>query len=129
MPDTPEMEVSRRDTLRAAAATAVVGVAPVAASTDGVAGPMAPVVVGFEVNGTGRQLALDIRTTLLDALRDHLHLTGAKKGCDQGQCGACTVLVNGVRINACLTLAVMHEGDRITSIEGLGTPEKPHPMQ
>ena len=73
--------------------------------------------------------ALDTRTTLLDALREHLHLTGTKKGCDHGQCGACTVIVNGRRINSCLTLAVMHEGDEITTIEGLGTPDDLHPMQ
>ena len=77
----------------------------------------------------GRELELDTRTTLLDALREHLHLTGTKKGCDHGQCGACTVIVDGRRINSCLTLAVMHEGDSITTIEGLGTPENLHPMQ
>ena len=76
-----------------------------------------------------RDLDLDPRTTLLDALREHLHLTGTKKGCDHGQCGACTVIVDGRRINSCLTLAVMHEGDSITTIEGLGTPENLHPMQ
>jgi xanthine dehydrogenase YagT iron-sulfur-binding subunit len=81
------------------------------------------------VNGTRQTLELDTRTTLLDALREHLHLTGTKKGCDQGQCGACTVLVGGRRINACLSLAVMHEGDSITTIEGLGTPGQLHPMQ
>src|ERR1700734_2018235 len=85
--------------------------------------------VSFVVNGTRHALHLDTRTTLLDALREHLHLTGAKKGCDHGQCGACTVLVNGVRINSCLTLAVMHEGDQVTTIEGLGTPDNLHPMQ
>ncbi|MDO7843521.1 aldehyde dehydrogenase iron-sulfur subunit PaoA [Sphingomonas immobilis] len=85
--------------------------------------------VAFEVNGKRRELALDTRTTLLDALREHLDLTGTKKGCDHGQCGACTVIVDGRRINSCLTLAVMHEGDSITTIEGLGTPEKLHPMQ
>jgi xanthine dehydrogenase YagT iron-sulfur-binding subunit len=81
------------------------------------------------VNGEARALDVDPRTTLLDALREHLKLTGAKKGCDHGQCGACTVLVNGVRINACLSLAVMHDGDEVVSIEGLGTPDRLHPMQ
>ena len=85
--------------------------------------------VSFLVNGQARTLELDTRTTLLDALREHLHLTGTKKGCDHGQCGACTVIVDGRRINSCLTLAVMHEGDSITTIEGLGTPERMHPMQ
>ncbi len=81
------------------------------------------------VNGTEHTLDIDPRTTLLDALRDHLALTGSKKGCDHGQCGACTVLVNGRRINSCLALAVMHEGDEITTIEGLGEPGNLHPMQ
>jgi xanthine dehydrogenase YagT iron-sulfur-binding subunit len=85
--------------------------------------------VSFEVNGTARSLELDTRTTLLDALREHLHLTGTKKGCDHGQCGACTVIVDGRRINSCLTLAVMHDGDSITTIEELGTPGHLHPMQ
>ena len=85
--------------------------------------------VSYEVNGKAESLTLDNRTTLLDALREHLHLTGTKKGCDHGQCGACTVMVNGRRINACLTLAVMHEGDEITTIEGLGEPDNLHPMQ
>jgi xanthine dehydrogenase YagT iron-sulfur-binding subunit len=76
-----------------------------------------------------RRLDLDLRTSLLDALREHLHLTGSKKGCDHGQCGACTVLINGRRINSCLTLAVMHEGDDIVTIEGLGTLSALHPMQ
>ncbi len=76
-----------------------------------------------------RDLHLDTRTTLLDALREHLQLTGTKKGCDHGQCGACTVLVDGVRINSCLSLAVMHQGNKITTIEGLGTPDNLHPMQ
>jgi len=86
-------------------------------------------MVALNVNGHAEQLDLDPRTTLLDALREHLHLTGTKKGCDHGQCGACTVLINGRRINSCLTLAVMHEGDDIGTIEGLGSPEKLHPMQ
>ncbi len=85
--------------------------------------------VSFEVNGRQSELVLDTRTTLLDALREHLQLTGTKKGCDHGQCGACTVLVNGVRINSCLTLAAMHEDDKITTIEGLGTPIALHAMQ
>ena len=81
------------------------------------------------VNGQARALELDPRTTLLDALREHLGLAGTKKGCDHGQCGACTVLVNGIRINACLSLAAMHDGDEVITIEGLGTPAKLHPMQ
>ena len=85
--------------------------------------------VSFEVNGQVREFELDTRTTLLDALREHLHLTGTKKGCDQGQCGACTVIAGGRRINSCLTLAVMHQGESITTIEGLGTPDHLHPMQ
>ena len=87
------------------------------------------VQIALTVNGRVRQLDLDPRTSLLDALREHLHLTGSKKGCDHGQCGACTVLINGRRINACLTLAVMHDGDEIVTIEGLGAPGALHPMQ
>jgi xanthine dehydrogenase YagT iron-sulfur-binding subunit len=83
----------------------------------------------LDVNDHSHALDLDPRTTLLDALREHLHLTGTKKGCDHGQCGACTVLVAGRRVNSCLTLAVMHDGDRITTIEGLGDPQHLHPMQ
>jgi xanthine dehydrogenase YagT iron-sulfur-binding subunit len=85
--------------------------------------------IRLRVNGKDYALELDPRTTLLDALREHLHLTGSKKGCDEGQCGACTVIVEGRRINSCLTLAVMHDGDQITTIEGLGTPATLHPMQ
>ena len=87
------------------------------------------IAVGFTVNGEATTLLLDPRMTLAGALRERLGLTGTKIGCDQGQCGACTVLVNGRRINSCLTLAVMHDGDAITTIEGLGTPEALHPMQ
>ena len=83
----------------------------------------------LKINGTEHELDVDTRTSLLDACRDHLGLTGSKKGCDHGQCGACTMLVNGRRINSCLTLAVMHEGDEITTIEGLGGPGDLHPMQ
>lgn len=91
----------------------------------------APVLhkVSFEVNGRALALEIDTRTSLLDALREHLHLTGTKKGCDHGQCGACTVIVDGRRVNSCLTLAVMHEGGRVTTIEGLGGPENLHPLQ
>jgi xanthine dehydrogenase YagT iron-sulfur-binding subunit len=83
----------------------------------------------LRVNGRDLSIEVDPRTTLLDGLRETLTLTGTKKGCDHGQCGACTVHVNGRRINSCLTLAAMHEGDEITTIEGLGTPENLHPMQ
>ncbi|SDA24604.1 xanthine dehydrogenase YagT iron-sulfur-binding subunit [Methylobacterium sp. UNC378MF] len=91
----------------------------------------APVLVPvtFTVNGERRTLELDTRTSLLDAAREHLHLTGSKKGCDHGQCGACTMIVDGRRINACLTLAIMHQGAEITTIEGLGQPDNLHPMQ
>ena len=88
-------------------------------------------IVAFEitVNGEPRQVAVDVRTTLLDLLREHLSLPGTKKGCDHGQCGACTVLVGGKRINSCLSLAVMHEGDSVTTIEGVGLPGALHPLQ
>ena len=81
------------------------------------------------VNGVEHTLDLDPRTTLLDALREHLHLTGAKKGCDHGQCGACTVLLDGRRVNSCLILAISQQDARITTVEGLGTEEEPHPVQ
>ncbi len=85
--------------------------------------------VNLSINGKKYALDVDSRVTLLDALRERLQLTGSKKGCDHGQCGACTVLVNGRRINSCLTLAVMHEGDEITTIEGLADGDQLHPMQ
>ena len=85
--------------------------------------------VSMTVNGKAQEVDLDTRTTLLDTLREHLKLTGTKKGCDHGQCGACTVMVNGERINSCLSLAVQHDGDEVTTIEGLGTPDDLHPMQ
>ena len=85
--------------------------------------------ITLTVNSHARPLDLDPRTSLLDALREHLHLTGTKKGCDHGQCGACTVLINGRRINSCLTLAIMHEDDKIMTIEGLGSPGALHPLQ
>jgi xanthine dehydrogenase YagT iron-sulfur-binding subunit len=85
--------------------------------------------ITLRVNGQHRELRIDNRTTLLDALREHLALNGTKKGCDHGQCGACTVLVGCVRVNACLTLAVMAQGDDIVTIEGLGSPDALHPLQ
>jgi xanthine dehydrogenase YagT iron-sulfur-binding subunit len=91
--------------------------------------PAGAMPVSLRVNGARHDLQLDPRTTLLDALREHLHLTGTKKGCDHGQYGACTVHIDGRRINACLCLAVMHDGDQVTTIEGLGAPEELHPMQ
>lgn len=129
MDDNDSVKVSRRSFMATSAGTAAALAVPLngAAQTATEAAPTS--AVNFEVNGKRYQLQLDTRTTLLDALREHLHLTGSKKGCDQGQCGACTVLVNGRRINSCLSLAVMHEGDRITTIEGLGNPSTLHPMQ
>ena len=127
--------VSRRSVLEAGSAAAAIAII----SNGAAAQPAAPVVapdaavplvpVMLRVNGEDHHLTLDTRTTLLDALREHIGLTGSKKGCDHGQCGACTILLNGRRVNACLTLAVMHEGDSITTIEGLGHPGSLHPMQ
>ncbi len=87
------------------------------------------VSLSLRINGTGHRLHIDPRTTLLDCLRETVILTGTKKGCDHGQCGACTVHVNGRRVNSCLTLAVMHERDEITTIEGVGQPGALHPVQ
>ncbi len=122
------LNLSRRGVLAAGAAGVAASQVRTAAAarTQAVESKMP---VTLTVNGKPRELDLDVRTTLLDALREHLKLTGTKKGCDHGQCGACTVIVNGERINSCLTLAVMHDGDAVTTIEGLGTPEKLHPMQ
>jgi xanthine dehydrogenase YagT iron-sulfur-binding subunit len=130
-------EPTRRELMAVAAVTGgalvgeqfMPGAIPPAVAHGADAASSPPLDVALRVNGTEHRLALDPRTTLLDALREHLHFTGTKKGCDHGQCGACTVIVDGRRINSCLTLAVMHEGDSITTIEGLGTPENLHPMQ
>jgi xanthine dehydrogenase YagT iron-sulfur-binding subunit len=129
-------KVTRREVLIAGAASMAAAAVPgteafAAAAAADAAMSHAPVMAktSFTVNGKRRALELDTRTTLLDVLREHLQLTGTKKGCDHGQCGACTVIVEGRRINSCLSLAVMHEGDDITTIEGLGTPEDLHPMQ
>ena len=131
MADWPKLEISRRGVLAGTTVTAVAVGAPAftEASAPPRAQPAPTMPVAFSVNGRKQSLTLDPRTTLLDALREHLHLTGTKKGCDHGQCGACTVIVEGKRINSCLSLAVMHEGQEITTIEGLGTPDKLHPMQ
>lgn len=137
MTDCNHINAGRRGVLIAGAlsatAVAVPGMTGAAEAAHAAAqsGQAPPVLmkVGLNVNGQRHSLELDTRTTLLDALREHLHLTGTKKGCDHGQCGACTVMLDGQRINACLTLAVMHDGARVTTIEGLGTPDKLHPMQ
>ena len=123
------LPVSRRGVLAGGVAGMAIAAAPAAAARDAAAQAPVPMPVSFEVNGRHHELRLDPRTTLLDTLRDHLHLTGTKKGCDHGQCGACTVIVNGARINSCLSLALQHDGDRVTTIEGLGTPDHLHPMQ
>src|SRR5580693_6481086 len=124
---------TRRAVLETATATAALcaglpqvalAVGPVDAETSPV-----PVTVELQINGHPHVLTLDPRTTLLDALREHLALTGSKKGCDHGQCGACTVLLGGRRINSCLTLAAMHDGEPITTIEGLADGDKLHPLQ
>jgi xanthine dehydrogenase YagT iron-sulfur-binding subunit len=128
MQNSRDFEVSRRDLMVGAAASAAVAAAPSVAGAQTAAG-VPSLKVSFTVNGKVRDLELDTRTTLLDALREGLHLAGTKKGCDHGQCGACTVIVDGRRINSCLTLAVMHEGGSITTVEGMGTPEQLHPMQ
>ena len=112
--------------LVARAAQTVEPVARPAGTAEKVEGAVA---ITLNVNGKAHAIEVDARTTLLDGLRETILLTGTKKGCDHGQCGACTVHVNGRRINSCLTLAVMHEGDEITTIEGLGGPENLHPMQ
>lgn len=128
-----DFSLSRRGLLKAsAAAAATAAVYPCSALAEGesaVTPAPEKMPVTFRVNGEAQQLEVDTRTTLLDALRENLHLTGTKKGCDHGQCGACTVIVDGRRINSCLTLAVMHQNADITTIEGLGTPDNLHPMQ
>ena len=130
MDDFSEIKLTRRDFLVAGATSAVAASLPsgAAAGHPTVGVPVVSTVM-LQVNGNPQQLSLDTRTTLLDAMREHLHLTGTKKGCDHGQCGACTLIVDGRRMLSCLTLAVMHEGRAITTIEGLGTPGNLHPMQ
>lgn len=129
MDDVPfGLSLKRRDLLIGGAASAATLAAP-HASAQTAPTPAVLTKISLEVNGRVHEIEVDTRTTLLDALREQLHLTGSKKGCDQGQCGACTVIVDGRRVTSCLTLAVMQQGHKITTIEGLGTPDKMHPMQ
>ena len=138
-PKNPTRREFLRNTGGTAAAAVIAGSTPVAsgtaaqisAATAGAEGPSLEeaVPITLRVNGKDRQLRVDPRTTLLDCLRETLSLTGTKKGCDHGQCGACTVHVDGRRVLSCLSLALMHDGEDITTIEGLGTPAALHPMQ
>jgi len=137
-PDTPAneqcaFEVTRRTVIESGATalllTAVPRGALAAGMVDDDATPVPAATVELRINSHLLSLTLDPRTTLLDALREHLALTGSKKGCDHGQCGACTVLIEGRRINSCLTLAVMHDGQSITTIEGLALGGDLHPVQ
>jgi len=136
--DEPRQSLTRRSFLTNAGIAGVAGVAAsmplVAAATEVAPEPATPEIPGtvplaLRINGTTHRVRIDPRATLLDTLRETVHLTGTKKGCDHGQCGACTVHVNGERVNSCLRLALMHEGDDITTIEGLGAPQALHPMQ
>jgi xanthine dehydrogenase YagT iron-sulfur-binding subunit len=127
----PSGHPTRRAVVAAGAAVPVAMALPpgAAAQSPGAAMPVGPVAVNLTINGTPHALTIDPRTTLLDLLREHLDLTGTKKGCDQGQCGACTVLIEGRRVNSCLTFAVMLDGARITTVEGLATNGALHPLQ
>lgn len=123
-------DIHRREVLIGAATGGVTTSIPGAAqATVPIAAQRVAQPVDLRINGRQHQLVLDTRTTLLDLMREHLDLTGSKKGCDHGQCGACTMLVNGKRINGCLSLAVMHDGDDIVTIEGLGRDDALHPLQ
>ena len=125
-----DLELSRRALLKGGAVSFAASALPLTVyGQASAADPSVTSQVTLEVNGKTHVLKVDTRTSLLDLLREQLKLTGTKKGCDQGQCGACTVLVDGRRINSCLTLAVMSHGKKVTTIEGLGTPAKMHPMQ
>jgi xanthine dehydrogenase YagT iron-sulfur-binding subunit len=132
--DEQSPSLSRRGFLQSAIAAAVAKAPaaqgarlPVAPAAEAPRAP--PQMMRLNINGKDYQLSLEPRVTLLNALREYIGLTGAKKGCDRGQCGACTVLVNGRRINSCLTLAVMHEGDKITTIEGIANGDQLAPLQ
>jgi xanthine dehydrogenase YagT iron-sulfur-binding subunit len=130
--DLNSIEVTRRTVIETGTTALLLTTLPGAAlaAPFGKNEPPPPAVrVDLQINGHSHSLTLDPRTTLLDAVREHLALTGSKKGCDHGQCGACTVLIEGRRINSCLTLAVMHEGQSVTTIEGLASGDNLHPMQ
>ncbi len=120
---------TRRDVIVAGAVVPIAMALPPGAAAQSPAAASEPVAVSLAINGTQHALTIDPRTTLLDLVREHLELTGTKKGCDQGQCGACTVLLDGRRINSCLTFAVMLEGRQITTIEGLAADGTLHPLQ
>jgi xanthine dehydrogenase YagT iron-sulfur-binding subunit len=123
--------ITRREVLTGGAALAAVSAEPLLARQNlpVQSGAPATLPVRLTINGTPHRLDLDVRVTVLDALRDHLHFTGSKKGCDQGQCGACTILIDGRRVLSCLTLAVSVQDKRIETIEGLAVNGKLHPMQ
>ena len=124
MDSSPSSDVSRREFVAVAVAGAVVLAVPAGAQV-----ATQPIACSLTINGQKHSAQIDPRTTLLDLLRERMQLTGTKKGCDHGQCGACTVLVNGNRINSCLSLAVMNDGNEITTIEGLASGDQLHPMQ
>jgi xanthine dehydrogenase YagT iron-sulfur-binding subunit len=138
MPDSGERPIfhpfghpTRREVVAAGAVVPVAMALPpgAAAQSPAAAPALEPVALRLTINGTPHALTIDPRTTLLDLLREHLDLTGTKKGCDQGQCGACTVLVEGRRINSCLTFAAMYDGAQVTTVEGLATKGALHPLQ